>query len=288
MTHKNPVWNSYLNTQRTDQERVELTSGITNRLLRYGIDEKQGYELEVRILDKLFEGLPINEEIRRGFEALKIFIPRVPAEILNRYDTVKYEISSLHLDNLIIGACGLSPLGKVIAIKKPTINIWDTDLIDIVSYRNAQNKDKLKNYHIKEWDLLSELQPSFLNEIHRGKTAIVVEGLTFYLDNHQMKQFHRNIQKFAIKVGAEQPAKIIMDYYIADIPARQRDIVVNPQHPEWESFKKLISNVHDSQRSFWKSRKEVKKYLRSLGYKNIRVSPISTVDNAHTVFVFEY
>lgn len=280
------VWDSFMNPIE-EQQRVEVTSSITNRLLRYGIANRRGYESEVNALEGLFSGLPMTEDLRKGFDAMRIFIPAVPGEIKNRYDAVKHEINSAGLDNLVVGACGLSPVGRVFAASHPNADVYDTDLADIIEYRNSLNIKSPSNYQIAEWDLLSGKMPHFAGEL-KGKTGIVVEGLIFYLDDSQKAELNKNLQKAARIMSPTSPVTFVFDCYVADKPAKERDTLVMPNHPKWEYFKGLISNVHDGQKPSFNVREDVRDYLESAGYKNIELSSETRRGNAHTIWRCEF
>ncbi len=281
------LWDSLLYTEKTEMHRIELTSAVTNRLLRHGIGSKAGYDKDVELLDKLFAGIKVNEGAMRGFKALPVFIPDVPEEIVNRYDAIKSEIQELNLDALVVGACGLSPLGVSIHSVDPHLTVYDTDLEEVVQYRMPLISSNPPTYYLLEWDLLSLDAPSFAGAVGK-KVGVVVEGLTFYLDNNQRRVLNNNLQKLKEQISFDKPIAFIFDYYVSEQSAKQRDTRVLLEHPEWPFFLSLLSNVHESQKAFFKSREEIVDYLFSQNYKNVRVSPLSKKGNAHTIFVCEY
>ena len=276
------IWNSFLTDNKTRQQRIELTSAISSKLLSYGIDGSGKYHVENKVINNLFSRLPTNQQTLQGFEALKDF-PEVASEIFNRYNAMKHEVQNAGLDTLIIGACGLSPLG--IAVANSSLSVYDTDLADVVQFRKKVIPNQ-PYYQIHEWDLLSMVAPDF-PETSRN-VGILVEGLTFYLDEEQRHALNVNSQKTKETVSPEKPMTLFFDYYVSDVPARIRDTLVLPEHPDWKDFSALVSNIHDGQRAFFESREKVIKYLISEGYNNVRASKLSSPDNAHTVFVCEY
>jgi len=280
------VWESFLNPEE-EQQRVEVTSSITNRLLRYGIAAKKGYDMEVKALEALFSGLPLTEDLKKGFEAMRIFIPRVSGEIKNRHDAVKNEINSAGLDNLVVGACGLSPVGMVFASAHPNARVYDTDLGDIIDYRNSLRIETPENYQTTKWDLLSGEVPDFAGDL-KGKTGMVVEGLIFYLDDSQKAELNKTLQKAARLMSPNKPVTFVFDCYVADKPAKERDTLPMTDHPKWEYFRSLVSNVHEGQKPSFNVRDDVRDYLESAGYKNVELSSVTRNGNAHTIWRCEF
>ncbi len=285
---KQQIWSSFIdNKNKNERRRIELTGAITNRMLRFGIPCDKKYEQDIELLEKIYSGMAKNAVLKNGFEAFKIFVPKVPGEIFNRYEAIRHELRQLDLDTIIVGACGLSPVGLLAARENPKTNVYDTDLSEVVEYRRALQIPAPERYTLMELDLLNT-ENNDLSKIQKGKNvAIVVEGLVFYLDEEKRKQFNRNLQKIAEKVSSGD-VTYVFDVYVADQPSRIRDTVVNPEHPQWKDFMNLVSNVYEGQKAFFKTRQEAIDFLRSEGYKNPRVSSQSRQDSAHTIFVCEY
>ena len=262
-------------------ESIELTGVITNRLLCNGMNPSLKKDKEY--LDKLFDSLCLDEDAMAGLEAMKDFLPNVPGEIFDRYQAIKKEIESIEgLENLIIGACGLSPLGLIFAENKE-LRVYDTDLKNIVSYRKGLKLGG-SNYHLGQLDLLDRRQmQAFASSLCKGKTALVVEGLTFYLNDAQREKLHNNFKTLSEHLGWD--VDFVFDYFVSDRSARERDTVKDENNERWRNFAKLAGNVHDEQQCFFKTRNQVIGYLRKEGFIDMRASSYSGKDNAHTIFV---
>lgn len=286
MIEQNLSWDSFLETNELEKS-IELTGAITNRLLTYGIGTQKEYSLELKILEKLFSGIPQH----KGFESMKMFIPKVPIEILNRYNAIKTEVKRINPKLLLTSACGLSPLGLVIATEHPEIEVKDSDLSDVTKYRKSLNLTTPNNYSLDSLNLLDQNSISeYLqrNKRQTSKLVFIVEGLTFYLGDEQRVLLNKNLQYIARSFLKDRgKVYFIFDYFISDVLARERDKVTPLDHPDLKSFKDLFSNVHNGQKAFFKSRDQVKLYLTSQNFSNIRISPVSHENNAHTVFVCE-
>jgi O-methyltransferase involved in polyketide biosynthesis len=274
----------FRDTGKTAEESVNLTGVVTNRIVRYAIDGNEEFSQDAKFLDDLFAPLKVDEETEKGLESMKVFLPKVPSEIFERYRAIRKEIDNLKnqgAKNLIVAACGLSPLGLLYAGDK-SMNVYDTDLEKIVSYRNRLGLNNNPNYHVQVLDMLdSGAVEKFIAEVPNKKTAVLVEGLTFYLDEEKRKVLNENLSKMA-RTG---DATFILDYYVAKMGARQRDSKIDPKSPYFESFRNVIGNVHSEQKCFMPSREAVIDYLKSEGFKNVRVSKYCSPENAHTIFV---
>jgi len=273
--------------ETNSRESVQLTSIITNRTLNFGINGSPDFNDEIMILDKIFSPLQPNTQMQKGLDAMKIFLPRVPYELFNRYSAIKRELKLLEeqgIETLVIGACGLSPLGLVFA-QNPDLKVYDTDLEEIVFYRKGLEL-KNSNYSLVPLDLLDKEQvEKFASSLPKGKSAMVVEGLTFYFDEEQREKLHNNLKL----ISKYQPSiTFIFDYFVSDQPARKRDTVRDENNPAWSDFQQLIKNVHSEQKCFFKTRNDVIKYLVSEGFEDIKISEFSDKSNAHTIFVARY
>ncbi|MBW2987340.1 hypothetical protein KY336_02205 [Candidatus Woesearchaeota archaeon] len=290
---ENNLWKSFQSVDNDEQKRVELTSAITNRMLRFGLPETtsyQSYEREAELLDMLYRGMVNDETLTRGFEAFKKFVPKVPGEIFDRYRAIRYELKKLDLDTLIIGACGLSPLGLIMAEENPELNVIDTDLSDVVDYRRSLEIQASPRYSLTTLNLLDPAQEEVSDMPKGEKVAMVVEGLMFYLDEGQRKQLNHGLRKIAdgVALPSAKDLHYIFDVYVADAPSKKRDTVFDPEHPQWKDFMNLVSNVYEGQKAFFRSRNEVISYLESSGYEMARASEQSSRDSAHTIFACKY
>ncbi|MBD3259103.1 hypothetical protein GF371_00565 [Candidatus Woesearchaeota archaeon] len=290
---ENNLWESFQSVNNDEQKRIELTSAITNRMLRFGLPETtffQSYEREAELLDMLYRGMADDETLTRGFEAFRKFVPKVPSEIFDRYRAIRHELRKLDLDTLIIGACGLSPLGLIMAEENPELNVIDTDLSDVVEYRRSLGIQSPRGYNLTTLNLLDPAQEDASNIPKGEKVAMVVEGLVFYLDEGQRKQLNNGLRRIAeqVTMPSAKDVHYIFDVYVADEPSRQRDTVVDSEHPQWKDFMKLVSNVYEGQKAFFRSREDVISYLESSGYENANASQQSSRDSAHTIFACKY
>jgi O-methyltransferase involved in polyketide biosynthesis len=277
------------NPDKTESESVELTSIITNRLLRYSLEGKQGFEDEAQYLDAMFAKLQVDDHSVRGLQAMQKFIPRVPSEIFNRHYAIVQELRGLRengAQTLVVGACGLTPLG-VLFSESGNMDVYDTDLEGIVSCRRNINPETNGSYNLTQLDLLDTKKvKEFASQLPKVKTAMLVEGLTLYLDDERRKTFNNNLKE--ISWALNDNVTFVFDYYVAEKKAGERDTVRNEQDPDWKSFKDLIGNVHTGQKCYFAKRDDVISYLKSEGFKNVRISEHSEPDNAHTIFVADF
>jgi O-methyltransferase involved in polyketide biosynthesis len=277
---------NFANISTNPKARIESTCLITNRLFYSAAHENADYVKDAETANALFEQLEISKDDKIGLTAMCIFLPKVPGEILNRYCAIKHELKEIEehgLDNLVIGACGLSPLGLIFA-ENQKLNVYDTDLRNIIEYRRSIGLNKNANYHINVLDLLDEQRVNeFARSLPGGKTALVIEGLTFYLEDSLRKKLHSNIKLIA---DYQPGLSVVCDYFLAELPARKRDARRNEIHPDWPFFANIIKNVHDDQKCFFKTRDEVVNYLTEEGFNDVKASSTSYEGNAHTVFTF--
>ncbi|MCK4670339.1 MAG: hypothetical protein KAT43_03970 [Nanoarchaeota archaeon] len=290
------IYNIVLNDQKP-KDNIPLTSTITAYLLRKAMGKNPGYKKEAGILDKFLSPIFNDEQIQAAYKGFHIFSPDVSDELLNRYEAIKKELDDTKPDLLIVGACGLSPLGLAYAMENPDKQVVDTDLSEIVVTRQIPTFPKPSNHQISRLDLLDEEAiKEFGQRIREAASAtgleslaIVIEGLTFYLDDEQRERLNKNLQTLVKKIKPENPeATFIFDYFTWWQPSRDRDIKSNSDHSLWKIFQNLTKNITSGQKCFMKDIEEVKEYLATQNFINIRHSRYSAKGNAHNVYVCEY
>jgi len=275
--------------RRTEKQSVQLTSLVTNRLFYYSMQDKPEYQEEVKLLDYIFNQLDVDDETKKGFEAMKKFIPRVPGELFNRHYAIMKEIENLEEEGaktLVIGACGLTPLGIVFS-QKGNMEVYDTDLDDVVECRKKINPETGANYHLQNLDLLdTEKVKEFASKLPKVKSTMLVEGLTLYLDDEMRRKFHENLK--VISRTLDDNVSFVFDYYVSKLTSGERDLVKDESDPDWKSFIGLVNNVHYGQKCRMETREDLVAYLKSEGFKNIKISDYSNEDNAHTILVCDF
>lgn len=265
-------------------ERIELTAVLTNYLLREGIlinRNDKDYINELKTLK--FLAVP-DERLEKAMGIFQKIRSSSSKQIFNRYEAIKNELKKFNPENLVIGATGLSPLGYVYALENPYSNIFDTDLFEIISYR----KDKLsriKNYTLKELDLLKKgnIKKFIEDNIIKGKTAFVVEGLTFYLNQEMQKIFHNNLQEAITK--DIHPSIFIFEYYTSNKSANETDSNFVPRTQEEKDYKTMFSSIGNNQGMRAKTNEEVAKFLKNMGYKKANLSKYTYEENPQKIWV---
>ncbi|MBW3014332.1 hypothetical protein KY335_03765, partial [Candidatus Woesearchaeota archaeon] len=268
------VWQEIFNIivyGKAVKKNIPITSTITAYLLREGIGKKSSFQNELHILDKFLSPLYENKQIHTAYNGFNIFTPHVKADMLNRYEAIKKEISAIKPDILIIGACGFSPLGLAYAMENPGKYVIDTDLADIIYARKILEAGSPKNYNIQILDLLDEKSvASFCKKIKdiipsvcSKSMAIVAEGLTFYFDEKQREILNKNLHTLAKEIKPENPSsKFILEFYISERPSKERDFKPSSIDPYlFKIFYKISRNITSGQKCFMKSVDEVKKHL---------------------------
>ncbi|MBW3011018.1 class I SAM-dependent methyltransferase [Candidatus Woesearchaeota archaeon] len=278
------------------ERQLQLTSTISSYLVRKAIGDDPRLAQEAEILDRFLAPLFENDEIRATFEGFHIFSPHAAGELLNRYKSIKQELDDIKPDILVVGACGLSPLGLVYAQENPDKHVIETDLFEVESARQKADVKRPTNYQLMKLDLLDiDNIKDFSHRIKGAATvtglesiAFVTEGLTFYFDDRERSILNRNLQVLSKIIRPDKHASFIFDYFVWPVPSRERDFKKDEGHPIWESFQRLVSNITVGQKCFMKTIEEVKRYLAQQNFINVRHSRYSRNGNAHNIFICDY
>ncbi|MFC1697054.1 hypothetical protein ACFL1H_01865 [Nanoarchaeota archaeon] len=253
---------------KTENPIVE-TSFVSNFELYLGLVRKQlmeGHEADFFI--KIDNKNCKNYDLINSYRKISF-----PDELSQRYMAIKQEIKQFNPDYLFIGACGLSPLGYVISKELPNTFVIDSDLPEIIEYKESKGFENTNNYVMVKQDVLDDFTLNY-----EGKIAVVVEGLTLYLTRKQNDIMHHNIKNF---IGNNKNL-ILMDYFIANGSAKNTEL-----EDDFDDIaKEFLKPIYDNEKFSLESHQKVIDYLSSHGYRNIQKSRFN-VDDKQTVWVFE-
>lgn len=278
------------------ERQLQLTSTISSYLVRKAIGEDPQLSQEAEVLDIFLAPLFENEEIRITFEGFHIFSPHVAGELLNRYKSIKQELNDLNPEILVVGACGLSPLGLVFAHENPDKHVIETDLRVVENTRHNAGLSRPSNYQLMRLDLLDIDDIKDFSHRIKGAAAVtglesivfVTEGLTFYFDEEERALLNRNLQILSRIIRPDNHSTFIFDYFVWPVSSRERDFRKNENHPIWKPFQRLVSNITVGQKCFMNTIEDVKRYLAEQNFINVRHSRYSRNGNAHNIFICDY
>lgn len=293
------IWHDISNIlveEKQPKQSIPLTSAITAYLLRKAISDDPGLQKEADILRRLLDPLYSNEDTAKVFQGFHLFTPHVPGEIKDRYEALKKEINHENPDILIIGACGLSPLGLVHSAENPGAWVFDTDLEALIRTRGSIDIPAPENYHLQTLDLLDKRAVAEFGDRlrkhaseHGSKSlGVVAEGLTFYLDDKERDILNRNLHLLAERSGLASDTKYFFDYFTWPVSSKKRDFIQNKEHPLWDNFMRLVKSISSGQKCFIATPKDVVKYLTTQNFINARHSRYCSKGIAHNIYVCEH